>query len=164
MTTSYGAAGAYGILLTDALIGFELMVEISEVATDLAKGCWPRRWLAPTAMELTPEVLRVLHRADLAPTKELTGPSRSDVDAYLSAFYDSDVRMAVRRCGIPVPGEARLFYTGLNEDRPGRCDTDSEQLILGFGLMAAFDAGVNADLPPGFRQQAKLHTWVWASG
>ena len=56
-----------------------------------------------------------------------------------------------------APDDADLFYTDSEDDRPGRCDTEAEIWLLGYGL-AAFPR----DVPDAFRAKADWHTWVTA--
>ena len=58
-----------------------------------------------------------------------------------------------------APPDARLHYTGSDDDRPGRCDADANLWLLGHG-MPAFP--LPADLPPAWKEKADWHTWVEA--
>lgn len=65
--------------------------------------------------------------------------------------------LIVRTLGAPP--DASLFYTGSDDDRPGRCATDSDVWILGFGLLEFPERQItNTE----FLKKADWHTWVTA--
>ena len=66
---------------------------------------------------------------------------------------------AFKRIGILVPEpETMLFYTGTDDERPGRTDTDSEEWILGFGLLT--QPWNYPHIHNSFKKVAQWYTWV----
>lgn len=62
--------------------------------------------------------------------------------------------------GIIVPKGAKLFSTGLEDDRPGNCDTPGDEFALGFGLYTV--PWKYTPMDKSFKRLAKWHTWAWA--
>ncbi len=56
-----------------------------------------------------------------------------------------------------APQDCRLFWTGDEDDRPGRCQTETEIWIYGLGLPAM---PVDEKISTRFRDEAEWHTWV----
>lgn len=85
-----------------------------------------------------------------------------DYEMYRDRVADravSDMRTALYVDGIVVPNGVGMYYSGTEDERPGRTDTQAEQWVLGFGLFTA-----PWDYPPmheSFRRAADWHTWVW---
>jgi hypothetical protein len=56
-----------------------------------------------------------------------------------------------------APG-AELFYTGSEDERPGRCACDPEIWLFGYGLFSL----ATAKVPPAFVAVAEYYSWVEA--
>jgi len=69
------------------------------------------------------------------------------------------LKQAFRAAEITVPDGASLQWTGSDDDRPARCETDPKQWILGFGLFTRPD--MYPPMDPSFIEQSRWHTWVW---
>lgn len=67
---------------------------------------------------------------------------------------------ALAKAGIIFPKQAKLLWTGDEDDRPARCDTPAGDWILGFGLFTF--PWEYPELDPSFKETANFHTWVWA--
>lgn len=71
----------------------------------------------------------------------------------------SDKALLARlRRGYGAPPDTMLFWTGLEDDRPGRCATAPGTWLLGHGMGSLPGASVPAD----WREKASWHTWVTA--
>lgn len=53
--------------------------------------------------------------------------------------------------------EADLFYTGNEDDRPGRCNVDADEVIFGIGVM---QFPLRHDVSEAFRKDAQWYDWV----
>lgn len=53
----------------------------------------------------------------------------------ISEFRDRFVETLLETYNIIVPPGAGLIWTGSETDRPARCDTPSEEWVLGWGLL-----------------------------
>lgn len=74
-------------------------------------------------------------------------------------FTDRFVTAFAERCSIHVPPGAYLIWTGNEHDRPARCDTPSEEWVLGWGLLTKpWDY---PEMDASFREHAAFHEWVW---
>ena len=76
----------------------------------------------------------------------------------IKAFLEP-LKLALREGGINVPDGADLMWTGSEDDRPSRCDTQAEQWVLGFGLFTRPDQFPAMDAT--FLDASEWHTWVW---
>lgn len=56
-----------------------------------------------------------------------------------------------------APQECRLFWTGDEDGRPGRCQTDPEVWVYGLGLLAM---PIDEKISRRVRDEAEWHTWV----
>lgn len=69
------------------------------------------------------------------------------------------------RAGIYVLASARLIWTGSEDERVGRAETEAERVILGFGIYTdpwdwEVRHGVSA-WPQSFKDKALMWTWHW---
>jgi hypothetical protein len=71
---------------------------------------------------------------------------------------------AFKAHGINVPFGAHFVYTGDEDDRPARCETQADDFVLGWGLSSPWhwheSIGVES-WDETFRKVADIHTWVW---
>lgn len=76
----------------------------------------------------------------------------------VEAVASDKALLARLRRGYGAPPDAMLFWTGLEDDRPGRCETEPETWLLGHEASDFPGAMVPAD----WREKASWHTWVTA--
>lgn len=74
-------------------------------------------------------------------------------------FRDRLVKAFQETYGITVPPDANLLWTGNEDDRPARCDTPSEEWVLGWGLLTK--PWNYPEMDASFREHAAFHEWVW---
>lgn len=55
---------------------------------------------------------------------------------------------------LGAPPDAQLFWTGDEDDRPGRCETEANSWLVGYGLLS-FPRDV-----PKAKWKPEWHTWV----
>jgi hypothetical protein len=123
------AQGAFGLLLSNHAQELSTLQEEFKAAVSEAEK------RAEEAMDSTEEAREVV--AD------------EWVDRFVEAF---------RQAGINVPEEANLFYTGSEDERPGRTDAPAEEWVLGFGMLTMpWDW---PEMDASFRKAAFWHTWV----
>ena len=79
------------------------------------------------------------------------------VQGWYSELYTRLVT-AFSRSGVAIPEGACLMYTGVEDDRPGRCDTPAREWVLGFGLFTKPDE--YPEMHQTFKKIANWHTWV----
>lgn len=135
MSTSAGAAGAFGILLMERSEVSGLRAQIN----DLING------------------LQDENQADEDQTYDdlnLDPDDKPEIKAFTPLLIT-----AFRNAGIEVPDEAELFWTGWEHDRPANCSTPAEEFVLGFGLFT--DPWDFPEMHQSFRDIARWHTWVW---
>lgn len=72
------------------------------------------------------------------------------------------LRARFREIGIDVPKGAQLIFTGYDDERPGRCQVDEEEWILGFGVF--MEPWKYPPMHESFRKAAEFYNWVWMSG
>jgi hypothetical protein len=132
MSTSCGACGAYGILLSE--IDMPTVVAIREKLDKIVVD-FPESDNFDLEEYNTPE--------DYPGIKELIDP----------------LKQAFRVSGISVPEEASLQWTGSEDDRPARCNTPSEDWVLGFGLFTIPNNIPTLD--KSFIKVSEWHDWVW---
>lgn len=60
---------------------------------------------------------------------------------------------------LGAPGDAVFVRTGDADDRPGRCYTEPDQVLLGFGIHAALKM-VRSRFAPEHRGSVEWHSWV----
>src|ERR1035437_6632427 len=106
MSTSCGACGVFGILLTDSKI--------------------------PAVAEIVKQLNEAVATYEPEDGEEFDCNTPEDypkvealVDPLKKAFEDN---------GIVLPDGIDLQWTGSEDDQPARCDTAAEQWVLGFGL------------------------------
>jgi hypothetical protein len=56
--------------------------------------------------------------------------------------------------------EASLHYSGSDDDRPGRCPTEPDTWLVGFGYLGF--PKIAAKIPTEFMEKAEWHEWVTA--
>jgi hypothetical protein len=77
----------------------------------------------------------------------------------IPTYRDRFVEAFAEKYKIIVPPGAYLLWTGNEDDRPARCDTPSEQWVLGWGLLTKpWDY---PEMDASFRKHASFHEWVW---
>ena len=91
----------------------------------------------------------------------------SDDDPYREAdeleripeFRDRFVAALLETYKISVPAGAELIWTGIEDDRPARCDTPSDEWVLGWGMLTK--PWNYPEMDASFREHAEFHHWVW---
>lgn len=61
--------------------------------------------------------------------------------------------------GIIVPASAALLWTGSEADRLARCETPSDEWILGFGVFT--NPWNYPPMDESFRKNSAFHSWAW---
>lgn len=74
-------------------------------------------------------------------------------------FRDRFAAAFLERYKIIVPPGASLIWTGSDDDRPARCNTPSEEWVLGWGLFT--NPWDYPEMDATFREESEFHTWVW---
>ena len=128
MSTSCGACGAFGILLSgiDVPAVAEIRTQMNEIVAN-----YNDEDMEYNSPEEYPEIIALL-------------------DPLKQVFLEN---------GITVPEGASIMWTGSEDDRPSRCDTQAEQWVLGFGLFTRPDQFPAMDAT--FLDASEWHTWVW---
>ncbi len=91
-------------------------------------------------------------------TDELPDGEPDDFER-ISELRNRFVEALAEEYNIIVPPNAKLIWTGNEDDRPARCDTPSEEWVLGWGMLTkpwdypAMDAS--------FREHASFYEWAW---
>lgn len=92
---------------------------------------------------------------------ETADDPRRDPDEFdrIPEFTNRFVAAFAEKYSINVPSGAFLPWTGSEDDRPARCDTPSEEWVLGWGLLTRpWDY---PEMDASFREHAAFHEWVW---
>ena len=131
MSTSTGACGAFGILIV---------------------GAWSPEVAA--LREQLNEVVAAYEAQEGDPDDPNSPEERPEVAGIVAAL-----KSAFAARGIIVPESADLLWTGSDDDRPGRCDADPNEWVLGFGLFTRPDQYPAMD--PTFLENSQWYTWVW---
>jgi hypothetical protein len=130
MSTDAGAAGAYGILLS--------------TVEDI-----------PAVAVICKQLEEIAKREDKDGDREFNEPDAvPEVTAQLGPLIQ-----AFAEAGVIVPTGASLIWTGSEDERPARCETEAEAFVLGFGLMTRPDQ--YPPMPKEFLERSEWHTWVW---
>lgn len=74
-------------------------------------------------------------------------------------FTGRFVAAFAEKYSINVPSGAYLIWTGSEDDRPARCDTPSDEWVLGWGLLTR--PWEYPEMDASFRDHAAFHEWVW---
>ena len=121
MSTSAGACGVWGIVLSEENVG--------------------ERWMRRLAT--------VPHHFDKKYDSE---------DDALEQFLPR-IKAVLAQRGVVLPEGAYIAYTGSEDYRPGRCDTEAESFVVGLSIyMKPWQC------PPcdeSFTSIADRHTWIW---
>lgn len=136
MGYNVGAAGAFGILLSEQL---ELK--------DLYREFWNE---VDAWKEADDEECFGRYLDDMQANSE---------GAELLRRWEVRFREALANAGVNVPETAALCFSHTGDDPPGRQATSENEWILGFGLFTR-----PWEYPPmdqTFRDRAAWHTWVW---
>jgi hypothetical protein len=135
MSTSCGAGGAHGILLSN--IGSETFPEV---------------------VELREKLRQYLDDGDKNGTWMDKGFNSPDQDPKVKRFRKPFIA-AFKKSGISVPPNAGLHYTGDEDDRPAEGCDPAEDWVLGFGLFKT--PGSYPKMSRAFTRLAGWYTWVW---
>ena len=133
MSTSSGAAGVFGILLSTVL---EIADGYSEFKADVL------------ALEADGDDLETLIRE-----------KNEELEAILSTYQPLFSGLLAVERGIIVPTSATLHYTGNEDDRPADCGTPADEWVLGFGIFTK--PWEYPEMLDSFRAHAEYHTWAW---
>jgi hypothetical protein len=133
MSTSCGAAGAFGILLSD-------VTEIEGIYNKF-KG----------------EVLVLVTEGDDIET--LIRDKDEELEEILTKYQSQFSALLHSVHGLSVPSAATLKYTGIEDDRPADGGTPAEEWVLGFGIYTK--PWEYPEMLDTFRTAADYHTWVW---
>lgn len=133
MSTSCGAAGAFGILLSN-VTGIE--------------GVFKKFKAELLALEAGGDDVEILIRDESEEMKKV-----------LTKYQHLFTKRLHTVHGIIVPPTATLHYTGIEDDRPADGGTPAEEWVLGFGIF--MKPWKYPKMLKSFRAEADYHTWVW---
>lgn len=84
--------------------------------------------------------------------------STDEFDAELDEINNGSNLLRDLQKKYQAPENSVLMHTGYDDDRPGRCQTDAEEFILGFGVYDFPD--IEIQMSDHYRSQAEWHSWV----
>jgi len=106
-----------------------------------------------------PELQPILDRIDKRLGEEWHDEYDSEPEDLVEAEFGDEIRAALTKSGIVPPEGASIFYSGTDDDRPGRCSTPSEEFGLGHGIFT--QPWKYPAMDDSWKKIADFHTWVW---
>jgi hypothetical protein len=143
MGTDAGAAGAFGLLLSN----YPAVADVYEE--------WKQYILTLESPNLFSDEDEDDEPKEGLDSDDLDDPIKNPrLNEFVGKFKE-----AFAKHNILVPRTATLLYTDTEDARPACCATPSEDWVLGFGL---FTLPWNYPvMHKSFRNLAGFHTWVW---
>lgn len=148
MATDYFSHTFYGVELTGT--ARDLFDSLYAAARDQLIGAYAKA----QELEGTP-----VDQADAEDRwqQHLQSLDRNEFDVVVGAIPHDRLGSVRRRVGAPP--DADFVNTGDDDDRPGRCFTGTNTVLLGFGIDTALKL-VRERFAPGFRDDVHYHSWV----